>query len=128
LAGWRWINRTFAFAAHSQQLAAHGGGQGVRDEGLLDSALARPQNLIAYDNPDAASLAASYAFGIARNHPFVDGNKRTALVVCETFLIDNGFELAANDAELVVLFQALAAGEISEQELAGWFRERIEPI
>ena len=127
MAQWRWINRAFAFAAHSQQLAAHGGGQGVRDEGLLDSALSRPRNLLAYEEPDAASLAASYAFGIARNHPFIDGNKRTALVVSETFLIDNGFALTASDAELVVLFQALAAGEISEEELAGWFRERIEP-
>ena len=122
---WRWIDRAFAFAAHGQQLAAHGGGQGVRDEGLLDSALARPRNLMAYRDPDAAALAASYAFGIARNHPFVDGNKRTALVVSETFLIDNGFALAASDAELVVLFQALAAGELTEDELAGWFRERI---
>ncbi len=98
----------------------------MRDEGLLDSALARLMNLAAYGEPDAASLAASYAFGIARNHPFVDGNKRTALVVAETFLIDNGYSLDASDAELVVLFEELAAGKVSEGELADWFRERTE--
>ncbi len=125
MAQWRWIDRALAFAAHSDQLAVHGGGQGVRDEGLLDSALARPQNLDVYGAPDAAALAASYAFGIARNHPFVDGNKRTALVVSESFLIDNGFVLDATDAELVVLFADLAAGDVSEDELGAWFREHI---
>jgi len=98
----------------------------VRDERLFESALARPQNLAAYGEPDAAGLAASYAFGLAKNHPFIDGNKRTALVVCETFLIDNGFALDASDAELAVLFEALAAGELSEDELAEWFRERVK--
>ena len=98
----------------------------MRDAGLLDSALARPLNLAVYGKPDLSALAASYAFGIARNHPFVDGNKRTALVVCETFILDNGGELDATDAELVVVFEALAAGELSEDELADWFRERVE--
>lgn len=110
---------------HGDQIAQHGGSHGVRDEGLLDSALSRPQNLVAYGEPDAAALAASYAFGISRNHPFVDGNKRTALVVAETFLIDNGFGLNATDPELVVLIEDLAGGEIGEDELANWFRERI---
>jgi len=114
-----------AVEIHHLQIAAHGGGTGIRDEGLLESALARAQNLAAYGTPDSAALAASYAFGIARNHPFVDGNKRTALAVCETFLIDNGMALEASDPELVVIFQDLAAGEISEDELAGWLRERI---
>ena len=125
MSGWLWVDLLVAQAAHGEQLAQHGGGTGVRDAALLESALARPQNLVAYGDPDAADLAAAYAFGIARNHPFVDGNKRTALVVCETFLGLNGYRLAATDAELVVLFLALAAGELSEDELADWLRERI---
>jgi death-on-curing protein len=125
---WTWIDPSFAVAAHDQQLAVHGGGSGIRDHGLLESALARPRNLAAYGKPDAAALAASYAYGIARNHPFVDGNKRTALVVCETFLIDNGHSLDATDAELVVLFGGLAAGDLTENELAEWFRERVQSI
>lgn len=98
---------------------------GVRDQGALESALARPRNLSAYGEPDAAALAAAYAYGIARNHPFVDGNKRTAAVVSETFLIVNGYSLTATDAEVVVAFVALAAGELGEEELADWFRERL---
>lgn len=112
-------------AAHAEQLAEHGGGDGVRDAGALESAMARPLNLAGYGDPDAADFAAAYAFGIARNHPFVDGNKRTAAVVSEAFLVLNGWTLAATDAELVVAFLALAAGELSEGEIADWFRERI---
>ena len=103
-------------------LPEHGGGEGVCDAGLLESALARPRQLASYGEPDAPALAAAYAFGIARNHPFVDGNKRTAAVVSETFLMLNGYRLGASDAELVVAFLALAAGELSEDELADWFR------
>lgn len=114
-----------AEAAHLEQLAEHGGGEGVRDARLLDSAMARAQNLAAYGEPDAAALAAAYAFWIARNHPFVDGNKRTAAVVAETFLVLNGYSLVASDAELVVAFLALAGGELSEEELADWFRGRL---
>ena len=125
---WIWIAPGVALAAHQEQLAQHGGGEGVRDLGLLEGALARPLNLAAYGEPDAAALAASYAFGIARNHPFVDGNKRTAAVVSETFLNLNGHELTATDAELVVAFLALAAGELSEEELADWFRERLVAV
>ena len=124
---WIWVALEVAQAAHLEQLAEHGGGTGVRDARLLDSAMARPQNLLAYGSPDAADLAAAYAYGIARNHPFVDGNKRTAAVVSETFLVLNGYELAANDAELVVAFLALAAGELSEEELADWFRTHLLP-
>ena len=113
--------------AHREQLAEHGGGEGVRDPGLLESAMARPQNLAAYGEPDAAALAAAYAYGIARNDPFVDGNKRTALVVSETFLMLNAWQLAASDAEVVVAFLALVAGELSEEELADWFRMRLTP-
>jgi len=97
----------------------------VRDAGLLDNAMARPRNLALYGDPDAADVAAAYAFGIARNHPFVDGNKRTAAVVSETFLTLNGYELYARDAELVVAFESLAAGELNEDELADWFRDHL---
>ena len=111
--------------AHAEQLAEHGGGEGVRDSGLLESAMARPPNLAQYGKPDIAELAASYAFGIARNHPFIDGNKRAAAVISETFLMLNNTILLASDAELVVAFVALAAGELSEIELASWFREHL---
>lgn len=122
---WTWVALDVAMAAHAEQLTEHGGGEGVRDAGALASAMARPINLAAYAEPDAADLAAAYAFGIARNHPFVDGNKRTAAVVSEAFLVLNGFVLAAPDAELVVAFLALASGELGEDEMADWFRERI---
>jgi death on curing protein len=123
---WRWVALDVATAAHAEQLAEHGGGEGVRDMTLLESAMARPRNLAGYGRPDAAALAAAYAYGIARNHPFVDGNKRIAAVVSETFLILNGYRLRATDAELVVAFVALAAGELSEEEMADWFRTRVE--
>ena len=122
---WIWVTPDVALAVHAEQIAEHGGGEGVRDAGLVECALARPQNLVAYGEPDAATLAGAYAFGIARNHPFVDGNKRTAAVISETFLTLNGYALTASDAELVVASLALAAGELSEAELATWFRERI---
>jgi death-on-curing protein len=122
---WVWITPDVAAAIHAEQLAEHGGGEGVRDARLLDSAMARPRNLSAYGEADAASLAAAYAFGIARNHPFVDGNKRTAAVVAETFLLLNDHRLAATDAELVVAFLALAAGALSEAEITDWFRQRV---
>ncbi|MEO6361419.1 MAG: type II toxin-antitoxin system death-on-curing family toxin [Sphingomicrobium sp.] len=124
---WVWVTVEVALAAHAEQIAEHGGGDGVRDQSLLESAMARPQNLAAYGKPDAAALAAAYAFGIARNHPFVDGNKRTAAVVSETFLLLNGFDLTATDAEIVVAFLALAGGELSEEELGDWFRQRVTP-
>ncbi len=122
---WIWLVTEVALAAHLEQIAEHGGGEGVRDLGLLESALARPRNLADYGAPDAAALAAAYAWGIARNHPFVDGNKRTAAVVSETFLMLNGYRLTASDAEVVVAFVALAAGELSEEELADWFRQHL---
>ena len=122
---WIWVTAEVASAAHAEQVAEHGGDDGVRDHGLLDSAMARPVNLAGYGEPDVADLAAAYAFGIARNHPFVDSNKRTAAVVSETFLMLNGYELTATDAELVVAFVALAGGELSEVEMADWFRQHI---
>ena len=120
-----WVATAVALAAHAEQLAEHGGAEGVRDAGALDSAMARPRNLALYGEPDIAALAAAYAFGIARNHPFVDGNKRTAAVVAETFLLLNGHVLAASDADLVVAILALAAGELAEDELADWFGQHL---
>ena len=122
---WIWVACAVAEAAHNEQLAEHGGAAGTRDAGAFEIALARPENLAAYGDPDVAELAAAYAYGIARNHPFVDGNKRTAAVVSETFLALNGHALGASDAELVVAFLALAAGELTEDELADWFREHL---
>lgn len=123
--GWIWVATEVALAAHAEQLAEHGGAEGVRDGAMLESVMARPRNLVAYEEPDAAALAAAYAYGIARNHPFVDGNKRTATVVSETFLVLNRHSLTATDAELVVAMLALAAGELSEEELADWFRGHL---
>ena len=122
---WVWIATEVALAAHAEQLVEHGGGDGLRDEGMFDSAMARPRNLADDGEPDVAALAAAYAYGIARNHPFVDGNKRTAAVVSETFLMLNGAALNATDAELVVALVALASRELSEDELADWFRQHL---
>ena len=122
---WKWMREDIVLVLHDEQLAEHGGGTGIRDPGLLDSALARPLNLSAYGEPDAAALAAAYAFGIARNHLFVDGNKRTAAVTAITFLVLNGIGFEIGEAELVVMMQALAAGELGEDEVVAWFRERL---
>jgi death on curing protein len=124
---WIWVDLKVAVAAHAEQLAEHGGAAGTRDPNMLESAMARPLNLVAYGEPDAADLAAAYAFGIARNHPFVDGNKRTAAVVSETFLALNGYELVCDDVELVTTFLALAAGELMVEQLTDWFRQHIVP-
>lgn len=122
-----WIERPLAIAIHERQLAEHGGGTGVRDESLLDSALARPQQLHSYGDPppDLADLAASLAFGLARNHPFVDGNKRTAAVTCETFIMLNDAVLDADDLDLYPHYVALAEGSLSEAEFASWLRVHI---
>jgi death on curing protein len=110
-------------AIHEEQLATHGGGAGLRDRGLLDSALARPQNRLAYDpGADCAALAADYAYGIARNHPFIDGNKRTAFVAMELCLALNGYSLDATDEDALLAMLALAAGETDENEFASWIR------
>lgn len=120
-----WLSVRTIHAAHDEQLAEHGGPGGVRDEGLLASAMARPQHRALYESPDAATLAASYAFAIARNHPFVDGNKRTAFVAMELFLDLNGFELKASDEDCVVAMLGLASGQLDEEALAEWIRERL---
>jgi len=124
---WRWIKESSVLAIHDEQISEHGGLAGVRDLPLLQSALARPQNLEAYGNPDIADLAAAYAFGIARNHAFLDGNKRTAWVVAETFLLRNGYELIASDRDGVMTMLSVADGTMSEPELAIWIRTYIRP-
>ena len=122
-----WIDRALALAMHDRQLAEHGGGNGVRDEGMLDSALARPQQRHAYGDPppDLAELAAALAFGLARNHPFVDGNKRTAVVACETFILLNDAALEASDDELYPRYLGLAEGSLDEAGFADWLRTKI---
>ena len=122
---WVWVHAEALILLHDESLAEHGGAAGIRDRGLFESALARPVNLALYEQPDVFDLAASYAHGLAKNHPFVDGNKRTAAVVAETFLVLNGYAFNATDAELVVAVLALAAGELSEEELADWFRGHL---
>ena len=125
----RWVSKRAALAMHSEQLTEHGGSDGIRDETLLDSALAKPLNVFAYaDEPDIFRLAASYAFGIARNHAFVDGNKRTALVVSLTFLSLNGWEISASKEDLYFTFLHLADGSLSEDELNIWFAKHAVPL
>ena len=119
---WIWIHPDVVIAIHESQLAEHGGGSGVRDAGLLQSALSRPENLAAYGKPDIADLAAAYGYGISRNHAFVDGNKRTAFVAVELFLELNGFDLAVDDAACVMVMLAVASGEITETKFADWIR------
>ena len=119
---WVWIDRAVLLAVHDEQLLEHGGAIGTRDIGLFESAIARPRQLAHYETPDAADLAAAYAFGIARNHPFVDGNKRTAFVAAELFLTLNGLELKADDGECVVTMLAVAAGQMDEATFARWLR------
>ncbi len=126
-AQWTWLAESVVHAIHEAQLAEHGGLGGIRDANLLVSALARPQQLASYGSPDAAALAASYGFGIARNHPFNDGNKRTAFVAIELFLVLNGHELAAPDADCVFQMLDLAAGTLDESALADWIRQHLEP-
>ncbi|MDO9243538.1 MAG: type II toxin-antitoxin system death-on-curing family toxin [Rhodocyclaceae bacterium] len=125
MTAWRWISKQALLLLHGESLAEHGGAAGMRDEGLLDSALARAPNLATYDEPDAAALAATYGFGIARNHPFIDGNKRAAFLSVGLFLALNGYRLAATQAEATVIILALAAGEIDEAEFAAWLRGHV---
>jgi death-on-curing protein len=120
---WAWLAPDVVIAIHDAQLAEHGGSAGTRDAGLLDSALARPRNLEAYGTPDVADLAAAYGFGIARNHPLVDGNKRTAFVAIELFLALNGYRLTADDVACVLTMLAVAAGDIDEPTFAAWIRQ-----
>ena len=123
----RWLSLKEVLAFHSRQIAEHGGADGVRDIGLLESVLARPQNKHAYEpNTDIADLAGAYAFGIARNHPFLDGSKRTALVAMRTFLILNGQDIRSKREDKYFTFIALATGDLSEEALAEWIRQRLK--
>jgi death-on-curing protein len=127
MSGWVWIDPNILLIAHDEQLAEHGGASGIRDQGLFESALARPQNLAVYGEPDAAALAAAYAYGLAKNHAFVDGNKRTALISLEYFLDLNGFVLTADDAQCVLVILSIASGAFTEDTLADWIRKNMKP-
>lgn len=125
-----WIEQDEARLIHQMQLAEHGGATGIRDVGLFESAMDRPRNLFAYADPPATvfQLAAAYAFGLAKNHAFVDGNKRTALVVCLTFLRLNGIAVAATDEDRYLTFYALAAGDLAEADFVAWLQQHSQPI
>lgn len=122
-----WLDAGLAMAIHDRQLAEHGGGVGVRDEGMLDSALSRPLNQWTYGEDDLCALAAAYAFGVAKNHPFIDGDKRTAWVLARLFLVLNAVELSFTSEDAIATVLALAAGELSEEEMADWFRTHLVP-
>ena len=124
---WRWVNPSLVYAVHDMQLARHGGLVGLREKNAVESALGRAQQLSTYGEPipDAADLAAAYAYGLARNHGFSDGNKRTAWVIARVFLLDNGESLSYTEIDAIHVMQDVAAGTIGEQALAQWFRCRL---
>lgn len=126
MTGFIWIEPSVVYAIHEEQLAQHGGSPGLRDQGLLESALARPQNLASRGKPDVAACAAAYGYGLSRNHPFVDGNKRTAFVAVELFLFLNGYALEATDTDCVLTLLGVAEGSISENGFAAWIRENCK--
>ena len=123
-----WVMKSVVLAVHSEQLSEHGGESGIRDEGLLDSALASPLNLYTYKHTDLTTLAAAFAFGIIQNHPFIDGNKRTAFVTSRLFLLLNGLTITAGREEKVTTFMNLASGHLTEEELISWFVKNHEVI
>ena len=125
---WRWILKQTVLRVHDEQLAEHGGASGIRDDGLLESALARPENLAAYGEPDVADLAAAYATGLIKNHPFVDGNKRTGYIAAELFLALNGYSLGATDLDATLTTLKLAASELTEANFADWIRSNLGPL
>jgi death-on-curing protein len=124
---WRWIDKQALMLLHDESLADHGGASGLRDEGLLDSALARPLNLLGYGHPDFADLAAAYGFGLVKNHCFVDGNKRAAFLAVGLFLLLNGYRLVVGQAEATVTILDLAAGDLDEAAFAAWIRTNSKP-
>jgi death-on-curing protein len=125
---WRWISQASAEAFHSEQIDRFGGARGIRDIGLLPSELDRPQNKAAYEDPDAFELAAAYLYGLARNHPFVDGNKRTAIVVAAVFLMKHGYRITSDNGMLYQFVVDVAAGAVSEDSAARWFRDFTETM
>jgi death-on-curing protein len=122
------VSRQVVLALHKECVATFGGSDGVRDEGLLDSALARPENLFCYDVPTLHELVAAYGYGIAKNHPFIDGNKRTAFLTSAVFLMDNGFQPMVSEAEVVSAMTALAAGQLTEAEFAQWLTQSFKAV
>lgn len=124
---WRWIDRQVLLLLHDESLVEHGGASGLRDAGLLDSALARPLNLSLYEDPDTAGLAAAYGVGLAKNHAFVDGNKRAAFLAVGLFLGVNGYRLRTTQADATLTMLSVAAGELDEAAFADWIRQRIQP-
>lgn len=127
MTAWRWVRADLVYAVHETQLARHGGLDGIRDINAVESALARPEQLNVYGDPkpDAADLAAAYAYGLARNHGFSDGNKRTAWVIARVFLADNGINLQFSAIDAIHTMQSVASGSLEEKPLADWFRQRI---
>ena len=125
---WRWIPKASVVGAHDKTLAAYGGGEGLRDDSMLESALARPENLAAYGEPTVYDLAAAYAYGIAKNHPFVDGNKRTAFLTAYLFLTLNGIQLTAPEHEATAAVLALASGELEESGFSEWLKANSEAL
>ncbi len=123
---WRWISRRTLELLHDESIAEHGGASGIRDDGMLESALARPQQLAHYGEPDIAALAASYGFGLIKNHAFVDGNKRAAFLGVGLFLYLNGYRLNASQVDATRTMLALAASELSEEQFAEWIRTHIQ--
>ena len=124
---WRWVARQALELLHDESIAEHGGAPGLRDEGLFESALARPMNLAAYGEPDVAELAAAYGVGLAKNHPFVDGNKRVAFLAVGMFLGLNGHRLVTSQAEATVVMLDVAAGTLDEAAFAAWLRRHVQP-
>jgi len=124
---WRWVDRQALMLLHDESLAEHGGSAGLRDEGLLESALTRPRNLAAYGRPDFADLAALYGVGLAKNHPFIDGNKRAAFLAVGLFLTLNAYRLNATQSDATLTMLAVAAGDIDESRFAAWIREHAQP-
>jgi len=124
----RWIELSVVLAVHEQQISEHGGLLGIRDLGMIESALGRPQNLLLYNDPDLFDLAAAYGFGLARNHGFIDGNKRTAYVVTRLFLILNGQDIRASAVEKVTTFEKVGKGEIDQSALASWLRSHSKKL
>nr|WP_295785056.1 type II toxin-antitoxin system death-on-curing family toxin [Rhodoferax sp.] len=127
MSAWKWVNRQVLILLHDESLAEHGGAPGVRDEGLLDSALARPLNLSLYEQPDLADLAAAYGVGLAKNHAFVDGNKRAAFLAVGMFLAVNGYRLRATQADATLTVMDVAAGVMDEATFAQWIRDHAQP-
>jgi death on curing protein len=124
---WIWLDGDVLLAVHDEQLAEHGGQAGVRDMALFDSALARAQQVAAYGTPDVSALAAAYGYGISRNHPFLEGNKRTAFVAVELFLMLNGYRLTASDVDCVIVMLEVAAGNITELDFTAWIHKHLVP-